>query len=437
MNILFLTAEGGTILGPLAKLFGYLMNGIYLGLEKIGIGNIGLAIIIFTLITRLILYPLTVKQQMSSKLMSVIQPEIKAIQSKYEGKKDQQSMMAQQAEIKAVYEKYGTSMSGSCVQLLIQMPIIFALYRVIMNVPAYVPAIKARFMNIVDAIGGTSAIETLTKFYNDNKTQLKTVVWNQLHNFGADNPEKYDVAAQKDFMVDFLYKLNPSQMEKLASEFSAEVQQVIATEYTHVEQANTFLGLNLSQAPGANGFTFSTYLLIPILAGLSQYLSVVVMQAQQKKKGNTTEQEDQMANTMKSMNIMMPIISAVFCWSFATGIGIYWIASAVFMLLTTLIINAQLKNVNIDDIIKKNVAKANAKRAKKGLPPIDPNQAANNIKLMEEKAAKKETERENIVKNQQIHTEEADKFYFDNEANPDSLFAKAGMVQKYNEKHSK
>ena len=139
--MLFLTAHDG-LLGPISTLFGYLMNGIYIALDKFGLGNIGVAIIIFTLITRLLLYPSTVRQQKSSKLMAIIQPEIKAIQAKYEGRQDQQSMMAQQAEIKAVYEKYGTSMTGSCVQLLIQMPIIFALYRVIMNVPAYVPAIK-------------------------------------------------------------------------------------------------------------------------------------------------------------------------------------------------------------------------------------------------------------------------------------------------------
>ena len=170
--MIFLTAHGG-ILGPIATLFGYLMNGIYLILDKFGIGNIGLAIIIFTLITRIILYPFTVKQQKSSRLMTIIQPEVKAIQDKYEGKTDQASMIAQQAEIKAVYEKYGTSMTGSCVQLLIQMPIIFALYRVIMNVPAYVPAIKAMFMKIVDAMGGVDAIDSILEFCSDQGINIK------------------------------------------------------------------------------------------------------------------------------------------------------------------------------------------------------------------------------------------------------------------------
>ena len=86
----------------------------------------------------MLMLPMQIKQQKFSKLNSVMTPEIQKIQKKYQGKKDQQSQLAQQEEIKAVYDKYGTSPTGSCLQLLIQMPILFALYRVIMNVPAYV-----------------------------------------------------------------------------------------------------------------------------------------------------------------------------------------------------------------------------------------------------------------------------------------------------------
>ena len=430
--MLFLTAHGG-ILGPIATIFGYLMNGIYLALDKIGIGNIGLAIIIFTLITRLILYPFTVRQQKSSKLMAIIQPEIQAIQAKYQGKNDQQSMMAQQAEIKAVYEKYGTSMTGSCVQLLIQMPILFALYRVIMNVPAYVPAIKDKFMVIVDAMGGVGAIDTLTKFFNDNKDSIKSITLNQIHNFGTEGT--YTVEQQKNFIIDFLYKLNPDQMQALAREFPVNAQQTIENTMVEINEANSFLGLNLSTAPSAHGF-MSPYILVPILAGLSQYASVMIMQAQTRPKTETNGEGDTMQQTMKSMNIMMPIMSAVFCWGFATGLGIYWIATSVFMVITQLIVNKQLKNLDIDAMIKQNIEKANKKRAKKGLPPINEAQAANNIKRMEEKAEKKGQEREKILNEQKEHIEKANEYYFKDE-NPDSLFAKANMVQKYNERNNK
>lgn len=430
--MIFLTAHGG-MLGPIATLFGYLMNGIYLILDKFGIGNIGLAIIIFTLITRLILYPFTVKQQKSSRLMTIIQPEVKAIQEKYEGKTDQASMIAQQAEIKAVYEKYGTSMTGSCVQLLIQMPIIFALYRVIMNVPAYVPAIKAMFTKIVDAMGGVNAIDSITKFCLDQGIEIKRLVTQIPENFGVGTD--ISIEAQKNFIIDFLYKLNPDQMKALTSRFPIDAQNIINVEVEAINKANSFLGLNLSTAPNAYGF-LSPYILIPILAAVSQYLSIKIMQAQTKPNQNPNAEADTMQQTMNSMNLMMPIMSAVFCWGFATGIGLYWIATSVFMVLTQLIVNKQLENLDIDEMIKQNVEKANAKRAKKGLPPINEVQAANNIKKMEERNEKMIKEREELLDSQRKHVENADKFYFENE-NKDSLFAKAKMVEKYNEKNNK
>ena len=129
--MILLTQDSGKILGPISKLLGVLMNGIFLLLDAIGIPNTGLSIILFTFVIYLLMTPLTIKQQKFSKLQSKMNPEIQAIQAKYKNKKDNDSMMAMNMETKAVYAKYGVSPSGSCVQLIIQMPILFALYRVI------------------------------------------------------------------------------------------------------------------------------------------------------------------------------------------------------------------------------------------------------------------------------------------------------------------
>ena len=177
---IYLTKTGG-ILGPIADLMGIIMDGIFRLTSQFGFINIGLCIILFTIATRLIMLPLSYKQAKSQKIMSVLQPEIAAIQKKYKGKEnDQQAMMMQNAEIKAVYEKYGTSMTGGCVQLLIQMPIIFALYRVILNIPAYVPAVKEYFSNVVNAVvsacGGTGeAIAKVNEFAHSSETLTKLV----------------------------------------------------------------------------------------------------------------------------------------------------------------------------------------------------------------------------------------------------------------------
>lgn len=199
MSDMLLTAYNGAILGPIAKVLGWVMNGIYALMSMIGIENVGLSIIIFTIVIYAILFPLTYKQQKFSKLSQKMQPELQAIQKKYNGKKDQASMMAMQEETQAVYEKYGVSMMGSCVQMLIQMPLLFALYRVFLNVPAYVSGVKNNFSTLVDGIMATSG-------YQDKMTQLVTdlrVMTTPAADFTVSDP-----TALSNSIVDVLYKMN-------------------------------------------------------------------------------------------------------------------------------------------------------------------------------------------------------------------------------------
>ena len=151
-----LTQYQGTFIGPVAWVLGKLMDGVFILLNAIGIPNTGLAIIIFTFVIYMCLMPLTIKQQKFSKLQVKMAPELKVIQDKYKGRKDQDAMVAQQEEMKAVYGKYGVSQTGSCVQLIIQMPILFALYRVIDSIPAYVTSVKDVFVELANKLIVTS-----------------------------------------------------------------------------------------------------------------------------------------------------------------------------------------------------------------------------------------------------------------------------------------
>src|SRR5699024_10209125 len=83
------------VISQISWLLGKLMNGIYNVLSAIGIENIGVSIIIFTIIVYTLLIPLTIKQQKFTKMQSVMTPEIRKIQKKYEGKRDQASMLKQ------------------------------------------------------------------------------------------------------------------------------------------------------------------------------------------------------------------------------------------------------------------------------------------------------------------------------------------------------
>ena len=429
MNVYFLTAEGG-LLGPIIFVFGKLMNGIFVVLDKIGIGNIGLAIIIFTLLTRVILYPFTVKQQKSSKLMQIIQPEVQAIQEKYKGRNDNQSMFAQQQEIKAVYEKYGTSMTGGCLQLVIQLPIIFALYRVIMNIPAYVDSVKEHFIAIVDSMGGVSAISTIRTFITENNLD-GLAKQARLDGFDTLASE----VAQKNLIIDFLYKLSPEQMSKLLAKFPANAVSTIQTNLTQINNLNSFLGLDLATAPMAFGLTPNPYWLVPLLAGLSQYVATKVMMSTSNRAPQNSEND--MAKSMQQMNVMMPLVSVFFCFQFATGIGIYWVASSVFMLIQQIFINKQMEKIDLDELVRQNIEKANQKRAKKGLPLIDPNKTKSLIKEREQNFEKEQESREKLLQGQQEKIAKNEEFYFSKEEDPNSLAAHAKMVSKFNDKKDK
>ena len=140
----------------IANILGFIMNLFYIVIDKFGIGKISICIIVFTIIVKLVMLPINIKQQKTMKLNSVIMPEIQAIQKKYANKKDNDSMMKQQAELNAVYQKYGTSPTGGCLPMLIQFPILLALYAVMACLPNYINEIQDMYNDgVVSYVIGT------------------------------------------------------------------------------------------------------------------------------------------------------------------------------------------------------------------------------------------------------------------------------------------
>ena len=410
--------KAGSILGPIATVLGYVMDILFRFTSSFGVFNVGLCIILFTIVMKTLMIPLTIKQQKTTKLMSVMNPEIQAIQKKYKGKSDQESMQRQNVEIQAVYEKYGTSMTGGCLPLLIQMPILLALYRVIYNIPAYVPSVRVYFDNVVTPLmGQADYAQKLQEI-----TNIATACGGKLDKFDFTNANR---------LVDMLYKFSTSQWGELQSLFPA-ISDVIGQNAAVVERMNTFLGLNMAEAPG---WVPSFAWIIPVLAAVSQWFSTKLMSGNQPS--TSADAENPMAQSMKTMTTTMPLFSAFICITMPAGLGIYWIATSVVTIIQQLIVNAYMDKVNIDDMIAKNLEKVNNKRAKQGLPPAKVTQNATAslkaIKAEEEKEkAAEEVKKEKIAK----QIEESSKYYNTN-AKPGSLASKAAMVQKYNEAHDK
>ena len=410
--------KAGSILGPIATVLGYVMDILFRFTSSFGVFNVGLCIILFTIVMKTLMIPLTIKQQKTTKLMSVMNPESQAIQKKYKGKSDQESMQRQNVEIQAVYEKYGTSMTGGCLPLLIQMPILLALYRVIYNIPAYVPSVRVYFDNVVTPLmGQADYAQKLQEI-----TNIATACGGKLDKFDFTNANR---------LVDMLYKFSTSQWGELQALFPA-ISDVIGQNAAVVERMNTFLGLNMAEAPG---WVPSFAWIIPVLAAVSQWFSTKLMSGNQPS--TSADAENPMAQSMKTMTTTMPLFSAFICITMPAGLGIYWIATSVVTIIQQLIVNAYMDKVNIDDMIAKNLEKVNKKRAKQGLPPAKVTQNATAslkaIKAEEEKEkAAEEVKKEKIAK----QIEESSKYYNTN-AKPGSLASKAAMVQKYNEAHDK
>ena len=358
METMILATKSGTpIIGQIAVVMGWIMNAIYKVLDAVGIQNIGLCIIIFSILIYLCMTPLQIKQQKFSKLSAIMQPEIQKIQKKYQGKKDQDSMMKMQEEQKAVYDKYGVSATGSCVQLAIQMPILFALYQVIQNIPAYVGSVYNVFNGVCTKILAVDGFtDIINNFITDNKmTRVRQVTENA------------------DSIVDFLYALSPSQWESLQniSQFSGFSDQIGKTA-SEIQKMQTFGVLNIADQPLSYIKTGSLILIIaalaiPLLSWVTQMLNLKLMPQAATQNGNNDN--NAMASSMKTMNTVMPLMSAFFCFTFPVGLGIYWIASAIVRSIQQLLINRHLDKMNIDDLVNENMRKMEAKRAKEGLPP--------------------------------------------------------------------
>ena len=357
---MLLTKSNGMIIGPIASLLGMFMNGIFYVLNKIGIPNIGLAIIIMTILIYMAMLPLTVKQQKFSKLQRKMQPELNKINKKYEGRKDPESMERQQAEIKEVYGKYGVSATGSCVQLIIQMPILLALYRVFYNIPAYVPMVKQVFFPLVDELITANAGDYL------KETNAARFFLKQFENENYINGVTEYV---QNTFIDVLNKFNSADWTALTENF-ADLKGDIANTVTSLTKYNSFLGLNMANSPSSlfrQAMESKTYvliivaLIIPVLAAVTQYLNVALMPQPAAQDGN-----DQMNNTMKSMNVMMPVMSAFFCWSLPNGMGLYWITGAVIRCIQQVVINKQIDKMDIDAMVEKNLEKMKEKEAKEG-----------------------------------------------------------------------
>ncbi len=418
MDFLSLTQSNWFLVGPVAKVLGVVMNGIYEFLDMFGIASIGLAIILFTIIIKALMLPLSIKQQKFTKLNSIMAPELQQVQKKYanldkSSPKYNEMLLKQNEEMKEVYAKYGTSPTGGCVQMLIQMPILFALYQVIYKIPGYITKVRAFYEPIVEAL--QENIPT----YMDNADFVTLAQQNGINAAGLSDSNK---------LIDLLYNFDKTEWTKF-TEIFPNLNEYVAKALPSIGEQIISAGMDLATAPAQQLWPG---VLIPILAGLTQWLSSKMMQTDNGSKNS----DDTMGSTMKTMNIMMPLMSVFFCFTFSAGIGVYWIASSVVMILIQMIVNKYMERIDINQMVEKNIEKANVKRVKKGQKPLKA-KAVMNVRTIEEERELEEKKEAELKERVTKQVEKSTEYYSTTQKKKGKLASKAGMVQQYNEKSEK
>ncbi|MBQ2696985.1 MAG: membrane protein insertase YidC [Clostridia bacterium] len=256
--------------------FGYLFKYIYMLFQ-----NYGWTIIIFTIVTKAVLLPLTIKQQKSMAKMQALQPKMQELQKKYQYDKDKLNQ-----ETMKLYQNAGVNPMGGCLPLLIQFPLLIALYNIIRCPLDYVIQLGKHGLPTISEVHGV------------------------LTSLGS------TVAASDQIGI-------ASEMNKYATELQA------AFPNAHFLNINfTSFGLNFSAIPSIS--TFNWLLIIPVLAAVSTFL--VSYLTNKMNKQPSSNQAEGAAGSMQMMNYIFPVMTFFFSITLPAGLGLYWTVSNIFQI---------------------------------------------------------------------------------------------------------
>jgi len=257
-------------------------------------GNYAIAIFFFALVVKIVLLPLGIQQQNSQIKMAKIKPKEQAIRSKYAGRTDNATQQKMQNEVMDMYKVENYSPMGGCLPMLVQLPIIFALYNIVRNPLTYISGFSGELMS-----------------------SIKEVVFNLKDIFSVEvaslaNVTKFENIQQIDIIKVFS---NPdwfSQIKSLVEGFPADFQ--------HLDFS--FLGQQLTRTPMEMGL--SILLLIPVLNFAASFL-----QTRLSRKMNPAAAETANNKGMKIMEYTMPLMIVYMSYTWYSALGLYWIFQSI------------------------------------------------------------------------------------------------------------
>ena len=324
------TRQPGVIVGPIANILGYiynlLFNFIYSFVQS---GSLGIAIILFTIIVKLLLFPLMIKQQKSTYKMQKLQPEIQKIRAKYAGKKDQESQQRMAFEMQEFQKKHGINMFGGCLPLLIQLPILYALFYIFQQAYMYVDVIANNYEAIAQAIIRVP-LQLRMEAIGEFATQIADSMRVQL-----DMNNVNDVIQVVNSLSNESWNIIISNLGSFSKEIELLLQQK--------NQIESFFFISLVESPGIR----FPEIIIPIFSGLTTWLSTKVMMRNQPQQNP----DDPTAATMKTMNLIMPIMMGVMTITLPAGLGIYWIVGNIFQIVQQIVLQKYFKSKDKEVLI--------------------------------------------------------------------------------------
>ncbi len=300
------------IIEPIAIVLGWILKLIYTVIP-----NYFAAIFLFVLLTRVLMFPLSLKTQKGQADRARLAPRLEALQKKYA--KDQKKLQEKQM---ALYEKHGVSPTGGCMPMLVQMVVLFGIISVIYSPIKHLTPIPDAVVNAsVTAMTGEGEI--------DPKQMAEGSYYRELRMM-------QNLVAYKDDVI--------AEIALVKDENGNAYGVTKATEYYNemvdFEGQFNFLGQNMLEQPwNKKGFGgINTLWLIPILSGITALLSGVLSMHYTKMGGGDSQMQAQGCSNVM-MFAMMPAMSLFIAFSVPGAVGIYWVCSNLIAMLQTFVLN--------------------------------------------------------------------------------------------------
>lgn len=311
------------------QFFGAILNVIFEGVTLISpAAALGISIILFTLVARVLMTPLQLSSQRTSRGMSKIQPELQKIQNKYKNKKDQQSQLQMSQEMQALYKKYKINPFAGCLPLLIQFPLIIALFNVLRT--------PAQYINKL-----TDVYHQMAEIVTTNIANYQSLLQPFADSVYINSRQQYDLS-QVDGVSQFLSHLTTTQWNEFLQSAGTVpgLEQVFQLKHSY----ETFLTMNVVDTPKlliSSGMWLA--ILVPIIAGASTYIfSKITMAANGAMQSSASGEQNPAESMMKTMNIVMPVMTAFMSYTMPIGLALYWIAGNVIMMGQQWVVNKML-----------------------------------------------------------------------------------------------